>query len=59
MDKDISELSRIDQRVADLVSVFRQGKMGIIPGGGGEYGRLAIGAEARQTIAKQRTLGEY
>lgn len=36
------ELEEIDKEIADFILIYREGKIGITPGGGGRYGSLDI-----------------
>ncbi len=42
IDEPVEELSRIDRRVASVISDMRAGRIKVIPGGGGRYGRLVL-----------------
>ena len=49
MEADLSEISA-DPRVLEAIEMFRQGKVEVVPGGGGKYGevKMAGGAAAKQ-----------
>lgn len=48
-------------KVAAVIKAFREGALGVIPGGGGWYGRLEIPAELAQILPPkpQRTLMDF
>ncbi len=52
--------SGVDERVIDAIRTFREGKVSVIPGGGGQYGRVELGG---RTLAKptelQRSLFDF
>jgi PHP family Zn ribbon phosphoesterase len=39
-DMSIDEISKFDEKVADMIAAYRDGTVGYIPGGGGRYGKL-------------------
>ena len=39
--------SGADERVINAILAFREGKMKVIPGGGGRYGRIEISGDER------------
>ena len=49
MEADLAELSA-DPRVLEAIEMFRQGRVEVLPGGGGKYGevKMAGGAAARR-----------
>ncbi len=46
VDADISE-QEVDGRVVGAIMAFREGKVRVIPGGGGQYGRVELGGKAQ------------
>jgi PHP family Zn ribbon phosphoesterase len=36
----------VDERVIDAIKTFREGKVRVIPGGGGQYGKVELGGAA-------------
>jgi uncharacterized protein (TIGR00375 family) len=38
--------SGVDERVIDAIKTFREGKVRVIPGGGGQYGKVKLGGAA-------------
>ena len=66
LDVDISEISKITiPAVADAIKMFRDKKVIIIPGGGGEYGKIKLPSEEEMfslpvmSKDKQTSLFEY
>ncbi len=41
----VERIAEVDERVAELVRAFREGAVEVVPGGGGEYGRIVTGDE--------------
>jgi uncharacterized protein (TIGR00375 family) len=52
--------SGVDERVIDAIKTFREGKVRVIPGGGGQYGKVELGG---RTLVKptelQRSLFDF
>ncbi|NPA47918.1 MAG: TIGR00375 family protein [Thermococci archaeon] len=42
VDAPVDEISRVDARIASVVERMRTGRLRIVPGGGGRYGRLVL-----------------
>ena len=60
MEADLSELSA-DPRVLEAIEMFRQGKVEVVPGGGGKYGevRMAGGAAGKKERKEQKSLFDF
>ncbi len=64
VDTPISDLESVGEpEVIDAIRAFRDGKITVIPGGGGEYGRVVFGSDAgvqkKKKMEGQRSLFEY
>lgn len=64
VDTPISELEGlVEDNVINAIKAFREGKITVIPGGGGEYGRVVFGdddsREKKEKIRGQRSLFDY
>ena len=52
--------SGVDERVIDAIKAFREGKVRVIPGGGGQYGKVELGfAEPEEPSEPQKSLFEF
>ena len=52
--------SGVDERVIDAIKAFREGKAKVIPGGGGQYGKVELGfREPEKTSEPQKSLFEF
>ena len=52
--------SGVDERVIDAIKAFRDGKVRVIPGGGGQYGKVELGfAEPEKKSEPQKSLFEF
>lgn len=52
--------SGVDERVIDAIKYFREGKVRVIPGGGGQYGKVELGiAEPEKTLEPQKSLFDF
>jgi uncharacterized protein (TIGR00375 family) len=60
MEADLSEISA-DPRVLEAIEMFRQGKVEVVPGGGGKYGvvKMARGAAGKKEKREQRSLFDF
>lgn len=60
METDLSEISA-DPRVLEAIEMFRQGKVEVVPGGGGKYGevKMARGALAKKEKKEQKSLFDF
>ena len=60
MEADLSELSA-DPRVLEAIEMFRQGRVEVVPGGGGKYGevRMAGGAATSKQKKEQKSLFDF
>jgi uncharacterized protein (TIGR00375 family) len=60
MEADLSELSG-DPRVLEAIEMFRQGKVKVVPGGGGKYGevKMAGGAAGKEEKKEQKSLFDF
>jgi len=60
MEADLSELSA-DPRVLEAIEMFRQGKVEVVPGGGGKYGevKMAGGAAGKKVKREQKSLFDF
>lgn len=47
--------SGVDERVIDAINAFRNGKLRVIPGGGGQYGKVELGSAAREKMLEKAT----
>ncbi|NPB02253.1 MAG: TIGR00375 family protein [Methanopyri archaeon] len=41
----VERIAKVDERVAGVVEAFREGTVRVVPGGGGEYGRILLEGE--------------
>ncbi|MHC1579633.1 MAG: TIGR00375 family protein [Candidatus Alkanophagales archaeon] len=48
VDADYEELSELDEDVAAAILAFREGRIVVIPGGGGKYGVIKLAEDARR-----------
>ncbi|VVB85163.1 Uncharacterised protein [uncultured archaeon] len=52
--------SGVEKRVIDAINAFREGKVRVIPGGGGQYGRVELGGAAPEMAPEpQKSLFEF
>ena len=60
MEADLAELSA-DPRVLEAIEMFRQGRVEVLPGGGGKYGevRMAGGAAGKKEKKEQKSLFDF
>lgn len=47
--------SGVDERVIDAINGFRNGKLRVIPGGGGQYGKVELGSAALEKLPEKAT----
>ena len=64
IDVEPKKIAEIDPMVAEAISLFRQGKIGIVPGGGGKYGYLELDKEKLSVknlddSSEQKSLFQY
>ena len=60
MEADLAELSA-DPRVLEAIEMFRQGRVEVLPGGGGKYGEVRMAGNVRATKEKrgQKSLFDF
>ena len=58
VDASYEELSELDERVAAAILAFREGKVVVVPGGGGKYGVIKLVEEARSESGESDKSGE-
>ena len=52
--------SGVDERVIDAINAFREGRVRVIPGGGGQYGKVELGSAApAKGPEAQKSLFDY
>lgn len=52
--------SGVDERVIDAINAFREGKVRVIPGGGGQYGKVELGGGAPEKATEpQKSLFDF
>jgi uncharacterized protein (TIGR00375 family) len=52
--------SGVDEHVIDAIKTFREGKVRVIPGGGGQYGKVELGgAEPEKALEPQKSLFDF
>jgi PHP family Zn ribbon phosphoesterase len=60
MEADLAELSA-DPRVLEAIEMFRQGRVEVLPGGGGKYGEVKMtgGVQATKEKRAQKSLFDF
>lgn len=58
VDADVTQLDVVDESVRDAIVAFREGKIILHPGGGGQYGMVELPKRAR-TSKSQRSLSDF
>jgi len=60
MEADLSEIPA-DPRVLEAIEMFRQGKVEVVPGGGGKYGqvKMAGGYAGKKEKREQKSLFDF
>ena len=58
MEADLSEI-QADPRVLEAIEMFRQGKVEVVPGGGGKYGEVKMTGGAAGKKEKQKSLSDF
>ncbi len=58
VDASYEELSELDESVAAAILAFREGKVVVVPGGGGKYGVIKLVEEARSESGESDKSGE-
>lgn len=52
--------SRVDEHVIEAINAFREGKVRVIPGGGGQYGRVEFDGKAQEKAPEpQKSLFDF
>ncbi|ENN96126.1 PHP domain-containing protein, partial [Methanocaldococcus villosus KIN24-T80] len=59
INRDIDELSKIDEKVAKTIELFRENKIYIYPGGGGEYGKISFVPQKVNYYKEEITLDRW
>ncbi|MDI6889062.1 MAG: TIGR00375 family protein [Methanocellales archaeon] len=58
VDADVAQLDMVDDSVRDAIVAFREGKIILHPGGGGQYGRVEL-PKGFRTSKSQRSLSDF
>lgn len=61
IDKDVRCLRKYDEKIGDIIDLFRQGRIAYDSGGGGKYGRPIYGRAFKEKFydCSQKCLGEF
>jgi len=58
VDADVAQLDMVDESVQDAIVAFREGKIILHPGGGGQYGRVELPRGFKKSKS-QRSLSDF